>query len=60
MELVVAHCMSYAEVGRELGVSVHTVRSHVEDIYRRLGCDGGSPRKAMARHFRDVHARRAA
>lgn len=46
--LVVEQSMTYAEVGEELGISHHTVRSYAEVIGRKLG---GSPRRAMARYY---------
>ena len=56
VELVVAHRMSYTEIAVCLGISVHTVRSHVGEIGRKLG--GGSPQKAMAKHY--LHPQEAA
>ena len=36
LELLAAGCR-YAEVALRLGISTHTVASHVKNIYRKLG-----------------------
>lgn len=48
VELVVGQSMVYKQVALALGISEHTVRTHVEEIGRRLG---GTPRKVMARYY---------
>ena len=40
----------YKEVPPELEISEHTVRTHVEEIARRIGC-GLKPRDAMVHHW---------
>ena len=35
--LLLAKGCSYAEVARRLGISVHTVATHVKNCYRKLG-----------------------
>lgn len=48
--LVVLHRLTYREIADELGISYHTVLSHVEAIPR---IDGETPQKAMARYCRE-------
>jgi DNA-binding NarL/FixJ family response regulator len=33
---LLAHGCSYAEIGMRLGISVHTVTSHIKNCYRKL------------------------
>jgi LuxR family maltose regulon positive regulatory protein len=35
--LLLAHGCTYAQIARRLRISVHTVRSHVKNCYRKLG-----------------------
>jgi DNA-binding CsgD family transcriptional regulator len=35
--LLLAHGCTYAEIARRLGISVHTVGTHVKNTYRKLG-----------------------
>ena len=48
LELVGGRGMTYREAADELGISEHTVRSHVEEIARRLDSQL-KPRNAMVR-----------
>lgn len=34
--LLLAHGCSYGEIGLRLGISIHTVTSHVKNCYRKL------------------------
>ena len=46
---LLAHGCSYAEIADRLGVSLHTVVSHVKNLYRKL--DVHSARAAVWRAF---------
>ena len=35
--LLLANGCTYAEIGHRLGISVHTVGTHVKNCYRKLG-----------------------
>jgi DNA-binding CsgD family transcriptional regulator len=35
--LLLAHGCTYAEIAHRLGISVHTVGTHVKNCYRKLG-----------------------
>ena len=35
--LLLARGVTYAEIARRLGISVHTVATHVKNCYRKLG-----------------------
>jgi len=40
---LVARGRSYAQIGKDLGVSPHTVTSHIKNAYRKLGvCSGAA------------------
>ena len=47
VELVGRDGLSYKGVARSLGISVHTVRTHVEGICRRTETDGRPPREHL-------------
>jgi len=39
---LIAHGRTYAQVGDDLGVSLHTVTTHVKNAYRKLGVRCGA------------------
>ena len=48
--LLLAHGCSYAEVAARLGISAHTVGTHVKHCYRKLGARSAA--HALARALR--------
>jgi DNA-binding CsgD family transcriptional regulator len=45
---LLARGASYAEVARRLGISAHTVASHVKNAYRKLGARSAAEAVARA------------
>lgn len=39
---LMARGRTYAQIGQDLGVSLHTVTSHVRNTYRKLGVRSGA------------------
>ena len=39
---LIAHGCTYAQVGERLGVSVHTVTTHIKNLYRKLDVHSGA------------------
>ena len=39
---LIARGRTYAQIGEDLGVSLHTVTSHVRNTYRKLGVRSGA------------------
>ena len=43
--------LTFAEIGSELYISVNTTKSHVRNIYRKLGVEGRREAVRRARQF---------
>jgi ATP/maltotriose-dependent transcriptional regulator MalT len=39
---LVARGRTYAQIGHDLGVSCHTVTTHIKNVYRKLGVRSGA------------------
>jgi len=54
---LLAEGASYAEVARRLGISAHTVTSHVKNCYRKLGVRTAADAVARARELKLLEGR---
>ena len=43
---------SYSEVGKRLGISLHTVTTHIKNCYRKLGVRSATAAVARARELK--------
>ena len=54
---LLAEGASYAQVAQRLGISAHTVTSHVKNIYRKLGVRTAAEAVARARELKLLEER---
>jgi len=54
---LLAEGASYAEVAQRLGISAHTVTSHVKNCYRKLGVRTAADAVARARELKLLEGR---
>ena len=55
--LLLAHGCTYGEIAERLGISAHTVDTHVKHCYRKLGARSAAHALARALHLNLVSVR---